>query len=232
MTEVGRKGLLMTRQEAEEIRENGRNALAKFGLEAPEGLPLCTERTGQQLRSRIDIAQRLMGLHATVAWTCASEDLVPSDVLTRYIDDNGLFDMLTDAERDIVNTDRTGAAEFRDQAGWATESMWSLAWILGFHLQPGFDGVPMTSNVGPALNRDFLELFDIDLPRLVAKQGQRDVIDVMALEDLFYCSYHAYRVMAESNKDAQFPLGVVQERCHALTWSITPEVPWDDITLA
>ena len=222
----------MTDEEAQAIRDQSMATVTNHGLHPAEWLPLPNKRTPKLLRPAEEIARRLMGLHATVAWCCASENLVSSVHLNQYIDTNGLFDLLTDAERDIVNTERESAAEFRDQVGWYTENMWGLAWVLGFEMAPGSNGTPMTSQVGPPLNRDFLELFDGTVDGVVNKCGIRPLNEVMALEDEFYCAHNAFRSLALEHDDAKYPCGIVHERRHALTWSLSPGVAWEHTDLS
>ncbi len=222
----------MTEAQAEAIRKNSMEALNVHGLPAVDGLPLADSRGEIERRPAEEIARRLMGLHATVAWCCAPEELAPSPTLVEYIDSNELFEALTHPERKIVNSDRTEAAAYREQVGWYTENIWTLAWTLGFEMTPGIDGMPIKNEVGPPLTRDFLEVFDVDVDGLVSKRGLRPLDDIVALEDLFYCAHNAARSLAKENKEMRFPCGVIQERRHALTWCLSPGAAWDDIDLS
>ncbi len=221
----------MTEADAEVIRNESMAALAACGLQPAPWLPKANIRGRLVLRPAEEVARRLMGLHATVAWCCASEELVSSPHLTQYIDNNELFEMLTDPERDVVNTERSEAAFYRENVSRLTESMWALAWVLGFETAPGINGTPITSKVGPPLNRDFLEFFDITVPRLVGKHGLRPASEVTALEDQFFMAHNAFRALAIQHEDAYHPLAVVQERRHALTWSLSPGVLWEETDL-
>lgn len=222
----------MNDEEAQAIRGKSMATANSYGLHPAEWLPLPNKRTAKMLRPADEIARRLMGLHAAVAWCCASEGLVSSLHLTQYIDNNELFEILTETEREIVNTERAQAANFRDQVGWYTENMWALAWVLGFGMTPGANGVPISSQVGPPLNRDFLELFDADRATIAEKCGLRPTAEVIALEDLFYCAHNAFRSLAMEHTDARLPCGVVQERRHALTWALSPGVAWEHTDLS
>jgi hypothetical protein len=222
----------MTDAQAEALRNSTKAALNAHGLEVPEGVLSPDDRGNLELRSPYEIARRLMGQHATVAWCCASEEIASSALLTKYIDSNELFELLSDAERNIVNTPRGDAAQMREQVGWFTENIWALAWTLGFETTPGIDGMPIKVEVGPPLTRDFLELFNADVERIVSKVGPRSQEDVIALEDLFYCAHSAARTLARDNEDMRFPCGVVQERRHALTWCLSPGTAWEDIDLS
>ena len=215
---------------AKAIRDRSMDLLRQQGLHAAESLP--HPDTQQTLRPAKEIARRLMGLHATVAWCCAPEEAVPSEIIVNYIDNNGLFDLLTEEERDIVNTDRADAIELQGKVGWYTENMWALAWTLGFELVPDIHGTMIDGRVGSALGGQFLDYFEADVDALVTKAGLRHQEEIVAMEDVFYCAHNAHRGLALQNQQAIPACGVVQERRQALTWALSPGVSWDETDLS
>ncbi|MDX2015500.1 MAG: DUF4272 domain-containing protein [Myxococcaceae bacterium] len=66
----------------------------------------------------------------------------------------------------------------------------------------------------------------------------RPLSDLIQLEDLFYCAHNDVRSaqLGYATVPAAFhPVfdgGVVHERRHALTWALSPGVPWDETDLS
>lgn len=85
---------------------------------------------------------------------------------------------------------------------------------------------------------DFLPSLDHTIDAFLAGCTPRPDGDVDALEDLFYCAHNAVR-SAQLGQDTVPPGfhpvadgGVVHERRHALTWTLSPGVAWSDTDLS
>lgn len=222
----------LTAEEAAEIRRASLERVAQQGLKASPGLPMPNARGPQALRPAEEIARRLMGFHATVAWCCAPEALVPSDLLVQYVDGQGLFEVVSDRERDLLNLERAEAAKKGDLVGWYTENMWALAWVLGLETAPGIEGEMIPDAVGPAMSEGLLKGFSATVDEVVSARGLRALDEVVRAEDGFYCAHNAYRSLALADPNKIFACGVIQERRHALTWALSPGVAWEDTDLS
>jgi hypothetical protein len=141
---------------------------------------------------------------------------------------------MTPEERRIRKTSRPRAHENHlHDIGWKPENMWSLAWILGFHLVPSIDGEMITQETGMAMY-EFLPKTSESSKDLLAKARPRTEAKVLAMEDLSCCAHNAARSAQLGGKtvppgfDPVVSGGVIHERRHALTWATTPGVPWDE----
>jgi hypothetical protein len=180
-----------------------------------------------------------MALDAVFTWTCFSVKDVPSERLNGYMDRNELQSFMTSGERAVVRLSRARAhREHEAQAGWHLENMWPLAWVLGFEEPPAFDGAFIEVRVQRAVMWDFLPGLGATVGDLLARATPRRYAEVNELEDLFYCAHNAVRSAQIGHKTVPrgfHPIangGVVHERRHALTWCLSPGVPWEKTDLS
>lgn len=219
-------------EESEIVRQSSMSIVTAQGLQAATWLPMPNARGPQQLRPAEEIARRLMGLHATVAWCCAPEELLPSDLLVQYVDGQDLFEIVSERERDLLNLERPQAAKQSERVGWYTENMWALSWVLGLDQTPGIDGQMIPDDIGPAMADGLLKGFSATVEEVATTFGLRPFAEVVQFEDIFYCAHTAFRSLALKDQNMIFPCGVVQERRHALTWALSPGVAWDETDLS
>jgi len=205
------------------MRERHLELLRDIGLIAADWMPTAAERITPTLRPRAEIVRRLMAAYATTAWVCAPADSVPNDQIKNYIARNGLKrNSFSTREAEWIQTPRSQVAEFVHQAGWITENLWGLAWLLGYPLTPNPCAEQASEEIlGPL--REFLGRFDCSFDELMTKTQLRPIARIIALEDFLYCAHNAYQ-----NTGDVSAIGVVQERRQPLTWALSPGVAWDD----
>ncbi len=217
------------------VRRANLERLAALGFTVALGLPF---DTGRAKRPLDEIARRLMALDALFTWVSANEENAAAARVRAYAERNGLVDAMTDDEREIFALDR--AIAHRDHVsaiGWRLENMWPLAWVLGFSEEPPLDQGMIGEPTIRAIGR-FLPSLDGSSSELLARCAPRPDAEVDALEDLFYCAHNAVR-SAQLGDDTVPPGfhpvadgGVVHERRHALTWTLSPGVAWDETDLS
>lgn len=228
--------------EGDAIRQQSLQTLSKGGFQAADWLPTADHRAGVpgKLRPVREIALRLMALDALFTWASAPEDAVATDRLKAYIDRNDLRAHLTEDERAMLSLSRKAAREQHSAVvGWRLENMWALAWVLGFETPPDPMLGQIPSDVSRAVILEFLPGLDASVDDLLKKAKPRTQQEVVALEDVFYCSHNAVRsaqtgskTSVPSNFDPIGDGGAIHERRHSLTWTISPGVEWDDTDLS
>ncbi len=224
------------------IRQQSLQTLSKGGFHAADWLPTAGHRANVpgKLRPIREVAQRLMALDALFTWASAPEDAVATDRLKAYVDRNDLRAHLTEEERAVLALSRESArAQHGAGIGWRLENMWALAWVLGFDSPPD----PMLGQVPDDISRavvmEFLPGLDASVDDLLKKAKPRTQQEVIALEDIFYCSHNAVR-SAQTGSKTSIPAdfdpvsdgGAIHERRHALTWAISPDTEWDETDLS
>ncbi len=204
-----------------EIRAKNLSLLSEKGFTVASSLPV--NDTPPLLRSTDEILSRFLAMEAVFNWASG-----------RDRPDTGMIEQLerwfTEDERAILHLEQKHAIEeFSYNIGWKLENMWPLAWVLGFNMQPDFDGTIIPDEVIDAMLGDFMARFSETKPR--------SVDEVVELEDLFYCAHNAAvsaRLGGKTAPDGFHAVmngGVIQERRHALTWSLTPGCDWEDTDL-
>jgi Domain of unknown function (DUF4272) len=223
------------------IREASLARLEAAGFHAAKWLPTSGHRAGVQgeLRPPQEVAARLLALHAVCLWVLAPEEVVPSQVIEDYISRNKLGASLTGDDRSILQLPRREAAvRHRGTIGWRQESMWALAWVLGFECELEVTA-PLISDevVGPLLA--FLPKTDGSIEDFLRRIQPRGLAQVAGLEDEFYCAHNAVRSAQMGHTEAvpqgfdpMLNGGAVHERRHGLSWVLSPSVPWDDTDLS
>lgn len=215
-------------------RAKNLKTLKELGFTVSPGLPTTREAiTG--LRPPLEIAQRLCGLDAVCTWVMSSQQDNPDEQIEAYVDDNDLD--LDGDDIEILQTPRKQAQQqHRDSIGWRLENMWPLAWILGFSPTPAVQGMIDDAVIQPMF--DFLPKITDELPSWTKQRKVRAAVDVLDLEDLFYCAHNAGRSAQLGGKtapkgfDPVTGTGVIHERRHALTWATSPGVAWPDTDLS
>lgn len=221
----------------EQIREQSLTFLEPRGFLVAGSLPMPDPT--RTLRPATEIAARLMALDALFTWVAFPEDIADSERVTSYIERNHLLDWMTEAEQEIISLPRQEAEEQHlDTIGWELESMWALAWALGFVPEPTIESAIIDDIVMRAIIYEFLIGLDGTIEALMEKSVLRSTEEVIALEDRFYCAHNAVRSAQLGHKtvpedfDPIMHGGAVHERRHALTWCLSPEVDWDDTDLS
>jgi hypothetical protein len=217
-----------------EIRETNLRRLGELGFRSAEILTGWTEHL--VLRPPVEIARRLMALDVLFTWI--ADDETETERVLAYERNNGLRDAMTDEEREQFDTDREEACEeWVDTIGWRLENMWALAWVLGFDPAPEVDAGMIPPEITKAMLLEFLPGLGKSVDDLLAKSNVRSNADVVRMHDLYYRAHNAVR-SAQLGRDtvpAGFhPVvdgGTVHERRHALTWSLSPGVAWDETEL-
>lgn len=223
------------------IRANSRAILASDGFKAADGLPTFSQRKGLggQLRPREEILSRLLAMQAVVNWVVVDAEDLASEEIEAFIERHRLKQFLTDKEKAILALKRAEARkQHADSIGWSMESMWALAWVLGFDHAPDIDqgqvSAELLSSLWDFLNPAWKGESDLDQHFQL-----RDAAEVIQAEDLFYCAHNAVRSAQlgskESVPDGYHPIilgGIVHEKRHALTWVLSPDVAWEDTDLS
>jgi hypothetical protein len=219
----------------ESIRTSTQRTLAELGFRFSRGLPL--SEPDYRPRPRIEIAGRLLVLHALCIYVSAPEDRFPTAALRARIETHSLADHLTRDERAILDMSRADAnAEHAGMIGWKMENMVPLAWALGHEATPRIAGDMID---GDAL-RDLFRFCPKEPAAFLAAGTLRPADDLRLLEDAFYAAHNAARCAVFGRDPSCVPegfdpmsgLGVIQERRMALTWMLSPGVAWDDTDLS
>ena len=185
------------------------------------------------------IAGRLLALNALFLFVSAPEDIAKTDRIHAFVDRNSLLDHLTSDERVILSLPRDDAnLTHSANIGWRLENMWALAWILGFNPAPPFFQGQIPNEITRQMIVEFLPDLDSTIYHFLENIHSRTAEEAGQQEDLYYCAHNAVRSaqMGEDSVPHSFhPIrdgGVVHERRHALTWSMSPSTPWNDTDLS
>lgn len=222
---------------ATQLRDKTFADLEALGFRPAKSLPI--RYVGQPVRPPGEIAARLMALDALFTWVAFPIDAVPTERVQGYLDRNGLRDWLTHEEAAVLALARPEAqANHVDRIGWKLENMWPLAWALGFGPEPGLGAAQVGEEITRPLFFEFLPGLGATVGDLIGKATPRPADELVALEYRFYCAHNAVR-SAQLGGDTVPPGfhpvvhgGAVHERRHALTWCVTPDVPWDETDLS
>lgn len=220
------------------IRARSLEELEDLGFRVADNLPLWTDTS---LRPVEQIAIRLMALDAVYTWAYAIEERASSERLRAYADRNALLDAMTEEDREVFQMPRARAQrDFGQTVGWCLENMWPLAWTLGFPAAPVIsrESISMRDTIANSLIMRFMPRLDATLNDFLERARPRDAARVVALHDLYYCAHNAVRgaSLGRATVPAGFDVLIdgrcVQERRHALTWSLSLGVGWDDTDLS
>ena len=210
---------------ADSIREKHVESLRDKGLQVADWMPNAISRGFTQLRPVDEIVRRLMAAFATVAWVCAPDEVVSATDVKKYLADNDLQpESFSKQEAQWLATPRENVREFMESAGWITENIWALGWLLG--VAPTVcpcDQLAPQNIIGP-IRDDFLCGFERTFDELKSGSQIQPVERIIALEDFLYCAHNGFR-----NMDDVETAGLVQERRHSLTWALSPGTDWDEI---
>jgi len=221
-------------------RERIYRMLAERGFRCSNWLPLYrSEEHKNTLRPHEEIAGRLLALNALFLWVSAPEEAVVTERLRTFVNRNAIETHLTPDERAILSLARTEAnISHADTIGWRLENMWALAWILGFDPAPPFFQGQLQNDIKDRMIFEFLPYLDVRISNFVETRRPRSPDEVGELEDVYYCTHNAVRSaqMGEDTVPQEFhPIrdgGATHERRHALTWSLSPGIDWDDTDLS
>ncbi|MDX2092683.1 MAG: DUF4272 domain-containing protein [Kofleriaceae bacterium] len=206
--------------------------LTARGFTVSPSLPL--QRTAiEDLRPLHEIALRLMALDAVFTWVADAGPGATTVKVRAYAKRNKLETWMTTDERRIFRKDRRAARRAHvDQIGWKLENMWPLAWVLGLKPTPGLDGRMIRSSVRTTIMNELLPKLAETADVMLARAKPRSRAVVARLEDRFYCAHNAVRSAQLGRRTVPhgfdpFVAGrVIAERRHALTWCLSPSMPW------
>lgn len=229
------------------IRSTSLLALNDAGFRCATSLPLSDSNA--ELRPASEIAARFAALRALFLYVAAPESRFPESTLRPAM--SGLLKShFTPKELAIISMPRDEAFRRHDNMiGWKTENMVALAWVLNQQPQLSFDFSMLTHEMMAHLLTQIIPT-ESPLDSWIENASTRSRDEVLQMEDTFYCFHNAARC-------AQFPAkpswrhifsqqpspvpagfnpsangGVIHERRHALTWSLSPGTAWDDTDLS
>jgi hypothetical protein len=219
------------------VRAKNLRLLARRGFRPAPSLPLA--RAPSRLRPIVEIAARIFALDAVCAWVMEDSAETPDARIRSYAARNRSTKWMTRDERAIFKLPKARARALHvDTIGWRLENQWALAWVLGFSPAPAVDGKMIPNRVFRSLALEFMPGLTKTVADLVAKAKPRPETEVIALEDLFYCAHNAARSAQLGGRtvprgfDPVSGGGVIHERRHALTWCLSPGVPWEETDLS
>lgn len=226
----------MTASPSDDMRRKNLERLEADGFSVAGSLPVGPPGS---LRPIGQIAKRLWAMNVLVIFVSDPQRSYSGKDIRQAIDANGLAAWMSEDETTIVETWRWLAKWLsRDSAQWYIENMLSLAWILGFGTEPSTDGKMLNEQQRQSLVVGFLGSIDKSVSKWQKKCQPRSEREVVAMEDLFYCTHNAVRSAqfgATTVPEGFDPIangGVIHERRHALTWALSPGENWDEIDLS
>lgn len=211
-------------QIAADMRSRHVESAQERGLDVADWMPTAAERGYTQLRPQSEIVRRLMAAHATLAWVCAPDEIVPPPVIKSYVKDNALKrQSFSKREAHWIGTARREVRQEMSIAGWITENIWSLAWILGHAPTVCPCEQQMPQSIMVDIRDNFLRQFDRSFDDLMEASSLQPLELIVTLEDFLYCIHNGFRNMQDVER-----AGLIQERRQSLTWALSPGVNWDD----
>jgi hypothetical protein len=215
---------------AEAVRGQSNHYLSMHGFR-PSALAL--PDPSRRLRPVEEIATRLLSLDALFTWAALPESDASSEHIVTYMQVNHLREALTPEERAIVDLSRGEAyARHRDRVGWRLENMYGLGWVLGYDPEPSVELGQSPDQLSQAIVEYFGLGPNMTVARLLEQARLRPVAEVIALEDRFRCAHRAAQIGRTAVPDGFHPIfdgGAICERCHALSWCLSPGVAWEDV---
>lgn len=219
-----------------EIRAQNVAALAEQGFTVSPGLPLMKTWVIELNYTRA--AWRLLSLKAVVCYVTLSPAQLPTERIQATIRENKLAAYITQAERAMLTMDRAQSHQKHlDMVGWKLENMVALARLFGSTILEEI-GLQMCGDehVGRLLTTDSPP-FGGSANEWAHAQNRMDALEVVMLEDFFYCLHNAVRNIAfgglqnTTELDPRVLVGIVQERRHSLTWAVG-NLDWDETDLS
>ena len=221
----------------EVIRAQNLAWLTQRGFKVAPHLPMDRD-TLRGLRSVEEIATRLMALHVLFSWVAAPTEKIATRTLREAAQKNDLKRVMTENELEMFKLGRHDAHTHVDSVGWKLENMWGLAWVLGFDKEPPLDGEMIDGHTIKALTEGYLPKLGESVDVLMRRAKMQPLEKVARLEDRFYCCHNAVRSAqlggdtVPKGFDPVTNGGVIHERRHALTWSLSPGTSWEDTDLS
>ncbi len=221
------------------IRDKNLDLLEQKGFLVAGNLPRGPYGESNSLRPIMELAKRLWALDALFIFIGDPGKKTQTKLIRQCVSRNGLLASLTKGEKKQLTSWRWYSRwKYIDSVGWVLENMLSLAWILGFCESLGLDGDMLGGELLAKLLFDFIGDLNQDLPKWVANCTPRSELEVIEMEDLFYCAHNAVRGAQGGRNTVPngfHPIingGVIHERRHALTWAISPGVAWEETDLS
>ncbi len=196
----------------------------------------------------------IAGRHVALAWlfvhVAMPEEAFPTRTMREFASAARIEDHLTPDELAVAALSRVEAREEHvNTIGWRSENCIALAWVLGGPDEPGVDGAMLEHELIRRIVTSPDPREPGSLERWRANLRPRSLDVVVEMEDRFYCCHNAVRsaqieVMRAQTRPTKRlktvprefdPLshgGVIHERRHALTWSLSPGVAWNDTDLS
>jgi hypothetical protein len=209
--------------------------LAALGFRVSPGLPL--DHGSAVTLDPGRTARRLLTLKLLFGYVAMPTQALTTERIQASISTNKLGSHFTKSERQIMTTKREDAqATHMDAIGWRLENMVALAWIFGSEILPAIGLEMCGGELCKKLLFEDSPGVDGKIDEWAAKRTCRDVDAVVAMEDFYYCWHNAARNIRFSGSpnptqlDPTVLVGLIQERRHALTFSISA-TSWDDTEL-
>lgn len=223
-----------------EERESIYRMLAERGFRCSRWLPLYrSEATENSLRPQHEIGSKLFAMATLFLWASTPDHIASDEQIKSILDCNNLNDYFDEDEHRLLSLSRDQAREeFGGIIGWRLENMWSLSWIFGFEPAPSFYHGQISDEIISCMLLDFLNLSSGTVEEFITTHNCRAANDVSFMEDLFYCAHNAVRsaqLGEDTVPDYFHPVvdgGAIHERRHALTWALSPFVPWEETDLS
>jgi hypothetical protein len=230
---------VLTETHYNSIRKRSLDILTAKKFQVAGALPVGPAGDRNGLRPLDEIGRRLWALDYLFLYASTPGKSTPGKHIKIYLVKNDLVSSLTDEERKIMSRWRWAARRAHAHSiGWRLENMLPLAWILGFESPPTVEGEMLDGEPLQRLICDFIGDINEDFDNWLEKRTARSEMEVVEMEDLFYCAHNAVRSaqLGGNTVPRSFhPIangGVVHERRHALTWALSPGVNWDDTDLS
>lgn len=215
-----------------ERRDNSLKICSQFGYAVANSLPYINDNS---LRPVDEIAVRLHCICIAAMWAWTGESQVPSEFIHKFIEHNRLKEHFNETEQTIFSKDRSDKSELMN-LGWTFENAWPLAWFFGYET-PDYSGEQMAGEKMMEIIKNYTCIPDLDIHEWTKKQQTRSEEEVLQLEDTFYCMHNAV-VSAQLRRETVSytfdPLlngGCIVERRHSLTWMVSPDTDWDEVSL-
>ncbi len=206
----------------EKIKVKNTKILRRNGIEVIEHLPYLENPT---FRKSKEVAKRMMTLLGLFQLHLKA----PKEIIKNWIEENKLTETLTREESEFLKNDYNELTEQNQiDIYWYVETIWTFAWIGGFHNNLTFNTSVENTLVSylPNIERNesaksFIEGFKY-----------RNEIEIFTMLDKFYRAHW----FARNNKlkgitSDKVDLDIIMERRKALEFTCFEELIWDEISL-
>ncbi len=218
------------------MREQHYCMLAERGFECSRWLPI--NRPGQ-VRPHRQIVARAMAIKAIYCWAADINVDFDHSAIQNYVERNNLQEWLETSELPILHERKHKAVqEYSDLMSGKIESLWSLAWMLGYEYPPSYYGGQLPDDFRDEILWTFLPGFDTSVNEVLAQTRLRADQKIIEAEDIFYCAHNAVESARNGlptvpkHFDPNGPGKAIVQRRHALSWALAPDSIWERTDLS